>query len=504
MRLYAVVIPVFLVGMVVGLSCGGKGTGLYGGGGDGGGGGSGGNGNGGSGTGGSRTGGTGGGFCGRAGDPCAKAGDCCSGACEASLCTSGQTLPPGSKCGAGPDCSTGACVNGACTTTACVPDGQKCTSAGECCGGQCSNGACAPLNTSCKTSGNPCAVNGDCCSKYCANRVCSAPSFCKQNGDACARDLDCCGGSCKKATGATVGVCGLAEGSGSCTPAGQVCAGGATYMGGPLPLCGGECCSRSCRPYAPTGVLICQPPSGCRPTGELCQTDADCCGSPGSPGSIKVPGGQMTNVLCSKAPGATIGRCDNGNSCSPAGAICRLASQSCNATDRCCAGTVQQYPLNCKQDTLGIPRCTAVTDYDCKAKGPPPAGTPCASSVDCCNTPCVPNPSGMPAFVCGSARCVATGGACSTTADCCPGTSCALSAGSSRGTCAVNTPPPGSGGAGGTGGAGGKGGTGGSGGAGGTGGGSPSCSAYGQVCTTTDQCCNSLTCSGGLCTVVIQ
>jgi len=32
----------------------------------------------------------------------------------------------------------------------------------------------------------------------------------------------------------------------------------------PLPICGGECCSRACFPYGPTGVLICQPPSGCR------------------------------------------------------------------------------------------------------------------------------------------------------------------------------------------------------------------------------------------------
>ena len=39
-------------------------------------------------------------------------------------------------------------------------------------------------------------------------------------------------------------------------------------------------------------------------------------------------------VTCSKAAGATYGRCDNGNKCSPAGAICRLSTVSCNATDR--------------------------------------------------------------------------------------------------------------------------------------------------------------------------
>jgi hypothetical protein len=140
--------------------------------------------------------------------------------------------------------------------------------------------------------------------------------------------------------------------------------------------------------------------------------------------------------------------------------------------------------------------------------GAVPAGTACASSADCCGTPCVPNPAGMPPFVCGSAACVPSGGGCTTTADCCRGTTCAAS-GDFAGTCVPNEPPPtGAGGAGGTGGAGGSGGAGGTGGAGGatgmagTGG---SCAAYGQMCTTQADCCNGVPCSSvGKCGYLIQ
>jgi hypothetical protein len=177
---------------------------------------------------------------------------------------------------------------------------------------------------------------------------------------------------------------------------------------------------------------------------------------------------------------------------------------SCNATDRCCSGTVQTHPLNCQEDNLGIPRCTVGVDHDCKMSGAVTAGTACASSADCCGIPCVPNPAGMPPFVCGSAQCVPNGGSCTTTADCCRGTTCAVS-GDSAGTCVPPPPPPtGAGGAGGTSGAGGSGGASGTGGASGAGGTPATCSAYGQQCSTSADCCNGLPCAGGKCTVTIM
>ena len=430
-----------------------------------------------------------------AGATCASGADCASGSCNATskVCEAGAIACVASRgaCATGNQCCTFSCVGSACSTQQCTPDKAACATDAECCGGKCDNQTCTPLSATCKTSGNPCGQSSDCCSNLCQNGFCSvAASFCTQNGDACANDSDCCGGKCTKAAGAALGLCSVvdAPGAGGCTPAGQACS--AATTGGTLPTCGGTCCSKSCRPYAPTGLLICEPPSGCHPTGELCQTDNDCCGAPGSAGSTKLEGGsgQPTNVHCSKATGATVGRCDQGQACSPAGSICRLATTSCDATDRCCSGTVQTHPLDCKQDSLGIPRCTVVDNYDCAASGPPPAGTACATSADCCNHPCVPNPSGSPPFVCAAAACISAGGACTTTADCCAGSPCEVPPGATKGTCGVSA----------------VGGTGGDGGSSGADGGAPSpgstsCAQYGQQCAQSSDCCDAVPCSSGFC-----
>src|SRR5262249_28858741 len=160
--------------------------------------------------------------------------------------------------------------------------------------------------------------------------------------------------------------------------------------------------------YGPTGALVCQPPSGCRPTGELCTNDSDCCGGPG------LPDNSPSNVMCRKEPGPTIRRCDNGNSGPPAGADWRPPSVSCHPKADCCTGNVLTMDP-CHQDNLGIPRCAA-------AAGPCSftPGMACASSADCCGNPCVPTPGSEFGFVCGNA-CVTSGGACTTDADCCSG-----------------------------------------------------------------------------------
>jgi hypothetical protein len=403
----------------------------------------------------------------------------------------GDCAGSGDACETGPDCCSFSCVDGECSADQCTPDGDACTAGAECCGGVCTNDVCVPLNDACKTSGNPCAAPGDCCSKYCLDGLCSpAPSYCRQAGDTCRTANECCGGKCTIADGATLGVCELAPASGAtgCLSAGEVCSGGAVYdPANPLPTCGGECCSRACFPYGPTGVLICQPPSGCHPTGENCREDLDCCGAEGR------PDGETAMITCNKEDGADVGRCNNGNSCTPAGGICRLADVSCNANANCCAGnTVTSDPPTCKQDNLGIPRCLAA-GIDCTD----PTnfiGQACASSADCCNLPCVPNPDGDPPFVCGGDSCVAAGGACTTTADCCRGLPCTILPGATSGICGGVPDMDGGVGTGGTG----SGGTTGTGGTptGGTGGG---CSAYGQGCETVDDCCNAVPCTNGFC-----
>jgi hypothetical protein len=246
-------------------------------------------------------------------------------------------------------------------------------------------------------------------------------------------------------------------------------------------------------------LLICQPPSGCHPTGEICTADADCCGGKGQPGG---------SVTCSKSnPSDAVGRCDNGQSCRPAGAICKLATMSCNAENNCCAGNANQNPFVCQQDILGVPRCTMLgqpcTDAGSKA------GQACASSADCCGSVCVPNPAfsadaGVPPFVCGG-KCVDHGGSCTTAADCCPGLPCTQPPGSTRGTC--GQPPTGDGGG------------------GGpvdasppadvdiadvpiadvpTDGSKPPCAEYGQVCSSNGDCCNGVPCNGGRCVYIVK
>jgi hypothetical protein len=306
--------------------------------------------------------------------------------------------------------------------------------------------------------------------------LCSAPSFCSQTGDACSSDQECCAGLCAKEMGATLGTCAQAPASGAtgCLSAGEVCSGGAIYQGdgGDLPTCGGECCSRACFPYGPTGVLICQPPSGCHPTGEICQEDADCCGSETR------PDGESSQIVCNKSGNNPVGRCDNGNACTPAGGICRLQDVSCSANANCCSGNVLQHNT-CKQDNLGIPRCLAA-EIDC---GDPQnfVGAACATSADCCNLPCVANPQGNdPPFVC-AGECIPSGGSCTNSADCCAGIPCLLSPGSTMGTCAAGPPN------------------------GGNDGGTPdNCSDYGQGCNDASDCCNGIPCNGGFCVLIIR
>jgi len=405
--------------------------------------------------------------CTGAGIACVADTDCCTNYCEpdAKVCAqvSGTCLGPGSACVLGVECCSFSCVDATCSATQCVSDGDSCSADSECCGGTCGDGGtCTPLNDSCKTSGNACGDSNECCSEFCLDGFCSSqPSYCIQQSDVCTNDFECCTGMCTKADGASVGTCDIvpASGAGNCKSAGEVC--GGVYTGGELPVCGGECCSRACQPYAPTGVMICQPPSGCRPTGEVCANDSDCCGSEGN------PDGEISGVTCSKEGDNPLGRCDNGNSCTPAGGICRLQSKSCNENANCCSGNVLQNDT-CKRDALGIPRCLTA-EIDCTD---PSAfeGMDCATSADCCGLPCTPSTGGeFPTLTCGG-MCVAEDGVCTTSSDCCTG-GCDVPAGSTMGTCG----PP------------------------------EECAGFGQACKVSADCCNMVTCNAdGICGSIID
>lgn len=193
-------------------------------------------------------------------------------------------------------------------------------------------------------------------------------------------------------------------------------------------------------------------------------------------------------MQCSKATGDAVGRCDNGSACRGAGAVCKLATSSCNAENNCCAGNVNQDPTVCQQDLLGIPRCTGVGD--CSDAGSM-AGKDCATSADCCGLPCLPNadPNGSP-FVCGT-TCVARGGSCTTDADCCAGLPCELSSGSTSGVCGTVDQVDGGVPEGGVP----------EGGPADAGTDGPTCSLYGQECAGAADCCNGVPCTNGRCTI---
>jgi hypothetical protein len=281
-----------------------------------------------------------------------------------------------------------------------------------------------------------------------------------------------------------------------CDIAGTVCTPKLTDGG--IATCGGTCCSRSCQVNFLTGTYVCQPPSGCRPTGELCYSDKDCCGYglPTSPGS--------GTTTCSKGDaGSPVGRCDNGTGCRPAGRICAPANtiaDDCSKEKDCCSafpGSTETKPLTCQFDLLGIPRCT-LENKACPPDAGSLVGQPCASSADCCGYTCVPNASaqdGGVQYVCNGV-CVQQGSACTTTADCCPGLPCVIEPGKTTGTCGGSS----------DGGTSGDGGTTSDGGAtsdsGSTsdGGDSGTCSAYGQLCGSGyPGCCAPNVCIDGRC-----
>jgi hypothetical protein len=303
--------------------------------------------------------------------------------------------------------------------------------------------------------------------------ICSQPSYCGQTGDICATGADCCGDICtKKAPTDLYGTCGQPpQGGAQCSQIdGVVCSpytadGGVAYNDAGLPQCGGACCSRDCAPWGPTQVLICQPASGCKPVGDICYKNSDCCGGSGPSPT------QVCDVTADGGPGT----CHNPTGCKPNGDICRLQTNECNATDNCCSGNVQQDDT-CKQDDLGVPRCSYPGDAGCIPEG---ADAGCSSSADCCNlAPCVPD--GDAGFTCYPKPCVPVMGPCTNDADCCVGGHCYIPGGQTTGTCSPNNPDAGT-----------------------TDAGSP-CALYGQSCTTSSDCCNGVPCNNGRCEIPIN
>jgi len=417
-------------------------------------------------------------FCLAFGQQCAMGADCCSELCDPNTGTCVASInkctPSGGNCQTSTECCSLVCTAGRCSASACIADNQACVDSASCCGGNCSAGRCQPLSTACHTAGNPCTANSQCCSSLCQAGVCKlGASFCIQTGDVCSDSGTCCSGDCQKGSG-TLGTCAAPpSGATNCSDGvdGTVCGD-----------CNG-CCSRLCAPYAPTGVRVCQPASGCRVNGDLCRRDSDCCGAAGT----GLPGDG--NVVCQIDSGKALGICRNPRSCSPQGDVCHFKNYTCGVSssrNNCCDGVGNSGV--CQLDPLGVPRCNGL-GTTCR-----PGGETCASAMDCCNQmPCVPDGAGL--LRCYAppvstrdggvpSSCVLAGGPCSITADCCVGSTCLQSVGSTLGICGSREPPPVS---------------------------PPStdagpvdasttiCAEYGQTCTSEADCCNGITCWNGKC-----
>lgn len=431
-------------------------------------------------------------ICAGVGATCVQSPECCSGICDPKTdqCASvvGACSEAGASCVAAIDCCTFQCAaDGKCAAEACTSDDEACSDGSECCSGSCLEGSCGALNPSCKTAGNTCEADQDCCSSDCGdNGTCTlGGSYCVQPGDVCARDGDCCTGDCSIPDGASLGLC--AE-----QPAGPAFC---TGVDGVLCSDCGDCCSRLCAPFGPTGAKICQPANGCHVTGDLCRRDEDCCGGTDDE---SLPG--WGNVVCEIEPGKDVGLCRNpsngdspGGACNPQGNVCHYKNYECNissARANCCGGLGAKGGV-CQLDPLGIPRCNGLGDT-CRMEG-----ESCASTDDCCDDrPCVPDADGN--LRCGVGECQRTGDTCTINADCCPGGICIRAPGSTVGSCSGGDPNPGAGGAGnGEAGAPGTG----EGGAGTT---TPICAEYGQLCDASGDCCNMVPCTDGLCRYPVE
>jgi hypothetical protein len=418
------------------------------------------------------------------GQECATGADCCSTLCDpitrTCVASINKCTETGGGCASSVECCTLSCTAGRCSASACIADGNACADSAACCSGACTGGLCQPLSTTCRTAGNPCTQGSQCCSTLCQDGVCKlGASFCIQTGDVCGDGDMCCSGECRKGSG-PLGTCAPPpSGATNCADGvdGTVCAD-----------CNG-CCSRVCAPYAPSGVRVCQPASGCRVNGDLCRKDSDCCGAAGT----GLPG--EGNVTCEIEAGKALGICRNPRSCNPQGDVCHYKDYACSissARNDCCGS-----PGNtgtCQLDTLGVPRCYGLDA--CRQ-----AGETCSSAIDCCNqAPCVPDASGVlrcfvppVSSIDGGvpSACVPPGGSCTINADCCVGSVCIELVGSTQGVCGTRPPPPGSLPV--------DGGTGPVDGASAVDGPAAVCAEYGQACTTSADCCNAVTCWNSRC-----
>jgi hypothetical protein len=220
--------------------------------------------------------------------------------------------------------------------------------------------------------------------------------------------------------------------------------------------CGGvrSCCDTLCVPDS-QGVGFCVSVGGCKVMGEICTTNLDCCseydlsGNPiagaiacaaGPDGILRcqkttsclqngeICGGQGASSNCCAANGsdkhcyntsAGVQRCSVQGACIPSG-----SAQECATPDQCCSHVcvlVAGVGYRCQSACLpeSGQSCAAMTcgaGLSC-VNGRCTNNPPCSADADCCNGDLCQRGNCVPS----GQTCVANGGACTSSAQCCYG-----------------------------------------------------------------------------------
>lgn len=382
-------------------------------------------------------------------DTCANDFECCTGSCDTYVdgqqhcLAAGSCALSGTACVTAADCCSLACVGGVCNAdpaNVCKEQGATgCTSDAQCCSNNCDGGTCAaPTGLNCGVSGETCSSDGNCCSGFCYHfgltGKCAPHDTCRAEGEICTLDTQCCTGKPQPGSDpADLRGCDDVHGQcvalGSCASTGQPCSGVRS------------CCSNLCVD-AGWGTEICQFLSGCRPFGEVCTEDFQCCAgtvNTNVPPICLPPDPSVDNVR----------RCENPPGCVDPGEMC--AAGGSGASNNCCVAKSR----GCTPTGLGVSRCN-----DCDLSDPAcclDVGEECEFSEQCCNgKPCIPDMNGIPRC---ASNCASEGALCTAHGDCCLGLMCYESV------CVTNT---------------------------------LGCTPIGQTCTADTECCSDV-CLGGIC-----
>jgi hypothetical protein len=398
------------------------------------------------------------GACVQLSDPCADDGECCSMFCDPQTSTcanlpgsgSADCLGDGEGCVAAAQCCSLACHGELCGGEICSSQGEACEANSDCCANACENGLCV-VPGSCLPSGENCEMGGAeaCCSNNCLDwgfgLRCGDGGVCQSEGEVCLENGDCCNKTCEN---------GYCRSLGECRIIGEGCKEST------------ECCSHLCFDDG-TGYESCGALGGCLPFGELCHGDAECCND-------VVNGGPGVCSIFNEEEG--VGVCNNPGGCAPAGELCEPN------TNECCPG-MPEGAMYCLPTLSDVLRCWGndgdcmptdgmctndddccfgvCTDGACEDVPCFDDGHGCAFGDQCCSGVCLPDPE-TGELVCDS-DCAQDDGSCTTNSDCCGGycnpelMQCA--------------PPPGE------------------------------CVPFLGPCETTAECCEGLTCEGGVCIV---